>query len=118
MKSKQINLFQERHFITWKLYFLLCENNVIYIGITRRFKVENRIKKHIRGKGAVATKFNKPIKLLKVIDTTQLNQSIAARNYENRAVSLCTRLCKNHKIMGGNSKIKPIRKLDHDDPAS
>lgn len=102
----QLNLFQERHFITWKLYFLLCENNVIYIGITRRFKVENRLKKHFKGKGALATKKNKPIKLLKVIDTGELNQSNAAKNYENRAVSLCNIFCKNYIILGGNSKTK------------
>ena len=100
-KEDILKLFEDRHFITWKLYFLLCENNIIYIGITRRFKVENRIKKHIKGKGAKITKLNKPIKLLKVIDTKELNQSIAAKNYENRAVKLCKKLCKNHKITGG-----------------
>lgn len=106
----QISLFQERHFVTWKLYFLLCENNVIYIGITKRFKIENRINKHIRGKGAIATKQNKPIKLLKVIDTTELSCSKAANNYENRAVSLCKIFCKNHQILGGNASSKKYQK--------
>jgi predicted GIY-YIG superfamily endonuclease len=103
----QILLFDNHHFITWKLYFLLCENNVIYVGITKRIKVENRIKKHIKGRGAISTKYNKPIKLIKVIDTGELNQSIAAKNYENRAVKLCMILCKNHKILGGINYYKP-----------
>ena len=107
MTLNQLQLFDDRHFVTWKLYFLLCENNVIYIGITRRYKVENRIKKHIKGKGAIATKKNKPIKLLKVIDTNEIEQSNAAKLYENNAVRLCNILCKNHKILGGNSKHKP-----------
>ena len=103
----QLELFELRHFITWKLYFLLCENNVIYVGITRRKKVENRIKKHIKGNAAIATKINKPIKLLKIIDTHTLIQSIAAKKFENRAVALCMIFCKNYKILGGNSKLKP-----------
>lgn len=44
----------------WTLYILECENNFIYIGITRRAVIK-RYNKHIKGTGALSTKLHKPI---------------------------------------------------------
>lgn len=46
----------------WWVYLLECNNGRIYTGISPN--VEERIKKHSFGKGALFTKINKPEKLL------------------------------------------------------
>jgi predicted GIY-YIG superfamily endonuclease len=87
----------------WTLYVLKCENDVIYIGITTK-SVFRRYWEHKRGKGALSTKLNKPITILRIISTEETDQSKMAINYENRYVRLCQVLVKNKKILGGHIK--------------
>lgn len=84
----------------WTLYILECENNFIYVGITR-CSVYHRYYKHKKRKGALSTKMYQPIRILKIISTLETEQSKAAVNYENRCVRLCKILLKNKKILGG-----------------
>jgi len=94
----QIELFQKKNYPKWVIYFLLLNDDEIYVGITS-IGVKKRIKKHIKGKGSIHTK-NKKIQLLKIISINTESQSIAAK-LENRAARLCQKLIKNKKIWGG-----------------
>ena len=94
----EIELYNKKNYPKWVIYFLLLNDNEIYVGITIR-GVKNRIKKHINGKGSIYTA-NKKIQLLKIIKTEKELQSEAAK-LENRAAKLTQRLIKDKKVWGG-----------------
>ena len=57
----------------WYLYLLECKNGRLYTGITP--DVSERFKKHRRGKGAMFTRLNPPLRI------------VAARPYESRSLA-------------------------------
>lgn len=92
-------LANKKNYPYYVIYFLLLNNDEIYIGITRQ-TVQNRVNQHIKGKrGSIHTK-NKKIKILKIIQLNEINISYAA-NLENRASKLTQKIIKNKKIWGG-----------------
>lgn len=94
----KIDLYHKRNSPIWVIYFLLLNDNEIYVGITTK-AVKNRIKKHLKGKGSVHTK-NKNIELLKIIEINKTIQSEAA-HLENRAARLTQTLIKHKRVWGG-----------------
>ena len=94
----EIQLYNQRNYPKWVIYFLLLNDNEIYVGITIK-SVKNRIKKHIKCKGSIHTA-NKKIQLLKIIKTEKDSQSEAAK-LENRAAKLTQTLIKDKKVWGG-----------------
>lgn len=94
----EIELYHIRNYPKWVIYFLLLDDNEIYVGITIK-AVKKRIKKHMKCKGSIHTA-NKKIQLLKIIKTEKILQSDAAK-LENRAAKLTQRLIKHKKVWGG-----------------
>jgi hypothetical protein len=95
--------FKLPSFPYWTLYILECENNYLYVGITRE-SVCHRYFLHKSRKGAESTIKHRPINILKIISTNEKSHSKMAINYENRCVRLCQVLVKNKKILGGHIK--------------
>ena len=94
----KIDLYNNRNYPKWVIYFLLLNDNEIYVGITIK-AVKNRIKKHLKGKGSKHTA-NKKIQLLKIIPTDIESQSQAA-HLENRAARLTQTIIKHKRVHGG-----------------
>ena len=46
----------------WFLYVLECETGVLYTGIAK--DVEARFAAHVKGKGAMFTRLNRPVRIL------------------------------------------------------
>jgi putative endonuclease len=46
----------------WFLYVLECESGVLYTGIAK--DVEARFAAHVKGKGAMFTRLNRPVRIL------------------------------------------------------
>jgi putative endonuclease len=46
----------------WFLYVLECRNGVLYTGIAK--DVEARFAVHVKGKGAMFTRLNRPVRIL------------------------------------------------------
>ena len=46
----------------WFLYVLECESGVLYTGIAK--DVEARFAAHVRGKGAMFTRLNRPVRIV------------------------------------------------------
>jgi putative endonuclease len=47
---------------TWWLYVLECQGGVLYTGIAK--DVELRFAAHVKGKGAMFTRMNRPVRIL------------------------------------------------------
>lgn len=46
----------------WRLYVLECRGGVLYTGIAK--DVEARFEAHVKGKGAIFTRLNRPVRIL------------------------------------------------------
>ena len=60
----------------WFLYVLECESGVLYTGIAK--DVEARFAVHVKGKGAMFTRLNRPVRIL-------AKQAMATRSEALRA---------------------------------
>jgi putative endonuclease len=47
---------------TWWLYVLECRGGVLYTGVAK--DVDARFDAHVRGKGAIFTRMNRPVRIL------------------------------------------------------
>lgn len=85
------------------LYVILCENNILYVGITKNIK--KRMFQHFfaNKKKCKTTANNKAKMLLKILITNEKDTSNMAKKYENRYVKLCNKIVKNYKIYGGQN---------------
>lgn len=77
------------------VYWLECENSVIYVGRTN--SPDKRIRKHFSGGGSQITKTNKP---LRVLAQYEVESNISSR-CEWDAVKHCERMFPNMSVYGG-----------------
>lgn len=91
-------LANKKNYPFYVIYFLLLNDNEIYVGITKN-TVQKRVNQHLNSKGSIYAN-NKKIKILKIIQTLFENQSDAA-HLENRASKLTQAIIKNKKVWGG-----------------
>jgi predicted GIY-YIG superfamily endonuclease len=90
---------------TIKLYALRLEDNCWYIG--QSWDVEQRFKRHVKGKGARWTKLHMPIEVAEIRDTKVRIDSEAAKLEDSMTLEYATRYGVEVVRGGGYCQAKP-----------
>lgn len=87
------------------LYALELENGCVYVGMS--FNPEKRFKKHLKGKGAIWTQLNKPIKIMEVRVTEFYDQDEVAKLEDDMTVEYALKYGSDKVRGGGYCQMKP-----------
>lgn len=107
--SKQLRQLQKREELaktTYSIYVLKLQGGYIYVGITKN--VDQRFKRHIKGKGSNWTKLHPPIDLIETRPTPHLIDSHAAQMENEVTLEYAKKYGTDLVRGGGYCQTKPV----------